>query len=259
MDLCFKPIILHYIESTSMLQKFLSAVVAEEWARHHEASIPEERHNLTRTSSLARDVAMKTLSYLQGKPPPAYHEMALALNRIHTETVTLLQMFATDCKLPMSSIPLLGCEIDITGIQEKAFTIDKANWALGREYTRLKDSLGRTKKKELAVIAEKRNAILASIERYNETKAQHDVRVSAAFAAAFVAFETTPDKVSPVVRGIMNGIKVLNFLFSKTFITGIFISERRKRGFAETVSVSPGELHSVLHTERPSTTSGKNR
>lgn len=155
---------------------------------------------------------MKVLQWLQGKTPPAYHEMALALNRIHAETVSLLQMFATDCKLPMSSIPYLGNEIDITGTKEKAFTIDRANWALDREYNRLKDSLGRTKKRELGVIAEKRSSILSTISRYNETKAQHDIRVSAAFAAAFVAFKGTPDKVSPVVKGLMNGIKVIQLL-----------------------------------------------
>jgi TATA-binding protein-associated factor len=191
-----------------MLQRFLTAVVAEEWAKQYEDSASESALSLVATSSLAREIATKTLDWLQGKTPPAYHEMALALNRIHMETVSLLQMFATDCKLPRSSVPFLGNEIDITGTKQKAFTIDRANWALDREYTRLKDSLGRTKKRELGVIAEKRTAVLANIARYNETKAQHDIRVSAAFAAAFVAFKSPPDKVSPVVKGMMNGIKV---------------------------------------------------
>jgi len=192
-----------------MLQKLLSAIVAEEWARQS-GTVPNVHRALSEGHSLSQDITMKTLAWLQGKSPPAYHEMAFALNRLHSETVSLLHMFATDCKLPMSSIPFLGNEIDITGTNEKAFTIDKANLALGREYTRLKDSLGKTKKKELAVITERRNAILGSVERYNDTKTQHDIRVSAAFAAAFVAFKTTPDKVSPVVKGIMNGIKVFS-------------------------------------------------
>lgn len=190
-----------------MLQKLLSAIVAEEWARQY-VTMPRAHHRLSESHSLSQVITTKTLAWLQGKTPPAYHEMAFALSRIHSETVALLHMFATDCKLPMSSIPSLGNEVDITGTNEKAFTIDNANLALGQEYTRLKDSLGKTKKKELAIIAERRNAILGSVERYNEAKAQHDIRVSAAFAAAFVAFKTTPDKVSPVVKGIMNGIKV---------------------------------------------------
>lgn len=211
-----------------MLQKFLTAVVAEEWARQYEASASETFVSLVDTTPLAREITTKTLDWLQGKTPPSYHEMALALNRIHAETVSLLQMFATDCKLPMSSIPFLGNEIDVTGAREKAFTIDRANWALDREYTRLKDSLGRTKKKELSVIAEKRSAILASIARYNETKAQHDIRVSAAFAAAFVAFKSTPDKVSPVVKGIMNGIKVLRCLCYLDLLPHWFPSRLKK-------------------------------
>jgi TATA-binding protein-associated factor len=32
--------------------------------------------------------------------------------------------------------------------------------------------------------------------------------VCAAFAAAYVALKNTPDKVSPIVKGVMNGIKV---------------------------------------------------
>jgi len=191
-----------------MLQKFLAAVIAEEWARQYEGTLSATRPPLLDTSSLAQEITVETLAWLQGKPPPAYHEMALALSRIHTDCVAVLHMFATDCKLPMSAIPFLGTDIDISGTKEKCFTIEKANWAVGTEYTRLKDLLGRTKKKELATIAEKRNAILASIERYNDVKIQHDVRVSASFAAAFVAFKSTPDKVSPVVKGIMNGIKV---------------------------------------------------
>ncbi|TFK42701.1 SNF2 superfamily chromatin remodeling protein [Crucibulum laeve] len=204
-DDLFRPILLHYIDSTSMLQKFLSAIVAEEWAREYNGAPPSA--SLIEVSELAKDLSTKTLSWLQGKPPAAYHEMAFSLSRIHADCVTLLQSFATDCKLPMSSIPFLGGDIDISGSNPDCFTIEAAKTAVGSTFTRLKDSLGRTKKKEVAVMTEKRNIIAATIERYIEVKTQHDTRVSAAFAAAFVAFQSTPEKVSPVVKGIMNGIK----------------------------------------------------
>lgn len=189
-----------------MLQKFLTAIVSEEWAR--ECSIISPTPPLIERSSLAKELSTKTLSWLQGKPPPAYHEMAFTLGRIHADCVALLHSFSSECKLPMSSIPFLGNEIDITGSRAGSFTIEIAQTAVGSMYTRLKDSLGRTKKRELASINEKRNKVVVSIERYIEVKLQHDIRVSAAFAAAFVAFKSTPDKVSPVVKGIMNGIKV---------------------------------------------------
>ena len=157
---------------------------------------------------LAGELSLRALGFLQGTPPTAYHEMAFTLHRIHAECYSLLHCFSSDCKIPISLIPHLGNEIDITGTKPECFTIDTAHEAVGAMYTKLKDSLGRTKKRELGVIAEKRRKVVQSIEHYAEVKAQHDTRVSAAFAAAFVAFRSAPDKVSPVVKGIMNGIKV---------------------------------------------------
>jgi TATA-binding protein-associated factor len=208
MEELFQPILLHYIDSTSMLQKLLTAIISEEWAREYDATALPSSPPLIEKSPLAQELSAKTLAWLQANPPAAYHEMALTLVRIHADCHSLLQCFAIDCKLPGSSIPFLGSEIDITGTKAGCFTIETAQAATGAMYTKLKDSMGRTKKKELAIMNEKRNKIIASIERYIDVKAQHDVRVSAAFAAAFVSFKSTPDKVSPVVKGIMNGIKV---------------------------------------------------
>jgi len=208
MENLFQPILVHYIESTSMLQKFLAAIISEEWAREHDANAPPSSKPLIEESPLAQELSRKTLSWLQANPPAAYHEMAFTLARIHADSFSLLHSFVRDCKLPISSIPQLGGEIDITGTKPGCFTIGTAQEAVGPMFVKLKESLGRTKKREVAVIAEKRLHVVASIERYHEVKTQHDVRVSAAFAAAFVAFKSTPDKVSPVVKGIMNGIKV---------------------------------------------------
>ncbi|RDB21258.1 putative helicase mot1 [Hypsizygus marmoreus] len=202
----FEPILLHYVDSSSMLQKFLAAVISEEWAREYD-SMSNAAVPLIEKSLLAKELSKKTLAWLQGSPPASYHEMAFTLNRIHADCIALLQSFSLDCKLPISSIPFLGSEIDVTGVKPGCFTIETAQQAVGSMYTRLKDSLGRTKKRELALINEKRSKVVASIDRYVEVKAQHDIRVSAAFAAAFVAFKSTPEKVSPVVKGIMNGIK----------------------------------------------------
>lgn len=189
-----------------MIQQFLSAIIVEEWAREYSLASPTP--TLIDSSPLARDLSTKILHWLQGNPPASYHEMTFALNRIHADSVGLLQLFVTDCKLPSSSIPYLGSDIDITGTNPRSFSIDTAQIAVGTLFNQLKDRLGRTKKKELAVLSEKRNKVVGSIERYLEVKTQYDIRVSAAFAAAFVAVKSPPEKVSPVVKGIMNGIKV---------------------------------------------------
>lgn len=204
----FRPILMHYVDSPSMLQKFLTAIIAEEWAREHSKRAKADSSLLIETSALAKDLSDKALGFLQNDPPAAYHEMAFTLSRLHGECYNLLQSFAFDCKLPASSIPSLGLEIDITGTRSDCFTIHTAEAAVGPMFDKLKDTLGRTKKKELAIIKEKRAHVVANVEHYGDVKAQYDVRVSAAFAAAFVAMRGTPDKVSPIVKGIMNGIKV---------------------------------------------------
>jgi Domain of unknown function (DUF3535) len=192
-----------------MLQKVLAAIVIEEWAKHYDAEpSTSKRPSLIEVSSLAREMSNRTLAWLQGEPPAAYHEMAFTLARIHGECTNLLQSFAFDCKVPWTEIPTLSTEIDLTGSKQGGFSLASAEAAVEENYTKLKERLGKTKKRELAVIAEKRKTVISSIERYKEVKTQHDIRVCAAFAAAYVALKNTPDKVSPIVKGVMNGIKV---------------------------------------------------
>ncbi|KAH9038908.1 hypothetical protein EDB85DRAFT_2072591 [Lactarius pseudohatsudake] len=207
-DDTFQSILLHYVDSSSMLQKVLAAIVVEEWAKHYEADLStSKRQPLMEASTLAREMSTRTLAWLQSEPPTAYHEMAFALARIHGECTNLLQSFAFDCKVPWSEIPTLGTEIDLTGSKQGGFSLASAEAAVEQDYLKLKERVGKAKKKELAVISEKRKTVLSSIERYKEVKTQHDIRVCAAFAAAYVALKSTPDKVSPIVKGVMNGIK----------------------------------------------------
>lgn len=208
----FSPILPHYIDSASMLQKFLTAIIVEEWAREHDR---ESAQPLIEGSSLAKELSAKTLAWLEAGPPAAYHEMAILLSRLHAECYNLLQGFATECKLPPMSIPTLGTTIDLTGTDSTAFNIESAKAATGPIFTTLRDLLGRKKAKELAVLSEKRDQIEAGIKRYLDTKTEYDIRVSAAFAAAFIALKSTPEKVTPLVKGIMNGIKVRAFFFCR--------------------------------------------
>ena len=224
----FRPILIHYVDSPSMLQKFLAAVVTEEWARECDVRTQPNDVLLLDRSLLARDLATKVLQFLQGEPPSSYHEMMYTLARLHAECFALLHAFNHDCKLPVSMIPNLGQEIDITGTRADAFTISTAQKAVGEMFDKLKDALGRTKKKELAIIKEKREHVAANIERYAEVKAQYDIRVSAAFAAAFVGLKATPDKVSPIVKGIMNGIKVSSTFSALLHHTLKLVLERRE-------------------------------
>ena len=81
----FRPILKHYIGSTSMLQRFLAAIVAEEWARMYDETAPPDAPLLIKMSPLADELSTAALVWLQEDPPAAYHEMAFSLARIHGE------------------------------------------------------------------------------------------------------------------------------------------------------------------------------
>lgn len=182
--------------------------------------------------------------------------MALSLARIHGECYTLLQSFSTDCKLPFTAIPSLGSEIDITGEREGCFTIEVGKKAVGPMFDRLKDMLGRTKKRELGIISDRRLKVVSSIDHYLEVKVQHDIRVSAACAAAFVAFKSTPDKVSPIVKGVMNSIKVSVTISCRNPRTDCR-TERRERRFADPISRCSWILRQILRRPQPHATAGQ--
>lgn len=165
---------------------------------------------LVKELNLALDISSEILNFLQSEPPTAYREMALSLAHILGECTALLQAFLHVCKVPAKLVPQLGTAMDVKGIQEGAFTIEMAQRDVGPVFTRLKESLGRTEKKELITQHDKKLGLEASILHYRDVKNQHDIRVSAAFVSAFVALKVVPEKVSPIVKGIMNGVKVID-------------------------------------------------
>jgi len=245
----FRPILKHYIGSTSMLQKFLAATIAEEWARMYDETVPPDAPLLIKMSPLADELSTAALVWLQEDPPAAYHEMAFSLARIHGECYNLLQSFSTDCKLPFTAIPSLGSEIDITGEREGCFTIEVGKRAVGPMFDKLKDMLGRTKKRELGIISDKKLKVVSSIDHYLEVKVQHDIRVSAACAAVFVAFKSTPDKVSPIVKGVMNSIKVS--VTTPCRNKANYGTERGERRFADPLSSCGRILRQILRRPQP--------
>lgn len=254
-DDLFRPLLAHYVDSPSMLQKFMTAVIVEEWAHKYEdisaikaTETGEHIYALIANNRLARELGVTMGSWLQSDPPVAYHEMSIHLSRIHGDCGALLQSFAFDCKIPQTMIPVLSPNIDINGTAEGGFNITVAERVVGPIFTELKTTLGRSKKKEVINLQDKRLRIESSIKHYNEVKVQHDVRVSAAFACAYVALKHSPNKVSPIVKGIMNGIKACIFSTNTSSPANAFLPIRAKRTSTckhVPLSLSPRSLPSV--------------
>ncbi|KAF8590478.1 SNF2 chromatin remodeling protein [Ramaria rubella] len=202
----FGGLLRHYIVSASMLQRLLTATIIEEWARE-----ADMRHDTALVShcSFAENLGQIMLAFLDGQPPEFYHEMAHTLTRLLQDCTALLAGFSTECKVNITKIPSLGTTIDITGKGEdlEAFTLVKARLAVGEHFTKLKASLGRTKKREVAALEDRRKNIATAIATYETTKNRHDVRVSAAFAAAVVALRIQMPKLTPIIKSLTAGVR----------------------------------------------------
>lgn len=209
-DEMFGGLLKHYIVSASMLQRLLAAIIIEEWA--HQADIGNGQP-LLNVSPLAETLGQTMLTFLESPAPEFYHEMALSLTRLMHDCTALLNSFSTDCKIVYSKIPRLGNSIDITGHGDsEAFTLAKARLAVGEHFTKLKSSLGRTKKREVALLGEKRKSIVAAIDQYEQTKTRHDVRIFAAFAASVVALRVQLTKLTPIIKSLTAGVRVSTYV-----------------------------------------------
>jgi TATA-binding protein-associated factor len=204
----FGGLLRHYIVSASMLQRLLTATIVEEWAREADVLRPDAA--LVLFCSFAESLGQTMITFLDGQTPEFYHEMAYILTRLLQDCSSLLTSFSTECKVHVSKIPQLGSTIDITGRGEdpEAFTLEKAHQAVGGHFNKLKATLGRTKKKELAVLEDRRKVIIVAIAQYESTKNQHDTRVSAAFAAAIVALRVQMPKLTPIIKSLTAGVRV---------------------------------------------------
>lgn len=198
-----------YQESTSMLQQFLAATIVREWANEFCAqSRPRPTQSLRATSPLADNMIQRFFAYLQADPPTSYYEMYLNLSHISSSCHALLDMFQRDAKVPPSKIPALPTTIDTNGTIEGAFSIDMARSIIGSTFEELRSQVTKARRKELPAIDIKQREIAASISQYGEIKEQHDARVSAAIAGALIALREMPPKLNPVIRSVMNGVKV---------------------------------------------------
>ncbi|KAH7107356.1 SNF2 superfamily chromatin remodeling protein [Auriculariales sp. MPI-PUGE-AT-0066] len=209
-DELFGPLLRHYSASTSMLQKLLTGTIVEEWARESERLGGANYRPLLETSPLAAELGQTMLSVLEGTAPPpkSYFEMGPPLVRLGNECTALMQGFVSQCKLPREKVPAVPTMIDVDGsMGPDAFSLDTAKTIVNSTFAKTKEQLGRTKKKELAALDERRKKIIENISLYEESGTQHEIRVAAAYAAAVIALHLTPTQLTPIVKGIMNGIK----------------------------------------------------
>lgn len=210
----FHQLVLEYLGSTSSHQLIFVSVVVEEWAKAVDerasaagAALPPPP--LPEVDEHARVLVGHLIAVLEGRIPSSYYEMLLFLGQIYTECQTLLGAFVTDGLLAPELIPVLPPSLVPTDPPVDIFGIETAAHIVGPVFDALVANVGRkTAKVALPDLREKQARVVGSIGFYRTMKERHDRQVQAAVAAAVISLRTLPAKLNPVIRSIMNGIKV---------------------------------------------------
>lgn len=135
--------------------------------------------------------------------------MLLFLGQIYTECQTLLNAFVTEGKVNPEIIPALPPSLVPLDPPVDIFGIETASHIAGPVFDAL---VANVSKKTLKVVhpslKEKQMRVVGSIGFYLSMKDRHDRQVQAAVAGAVISLRTLPAKLNPVIRSIMNGVKV---------------------------------------------------
>ncbi|KAG9012882.1 TATA-binding protein-associated factor mot1 [Tulasnella sp. 427] len=197
-----------YDVSRSMLQRFLSATIIQEWAIAADAkSTLEPPISLCQSSPLAAELAARLIKAIESPPPATYHEQFHDLAKLQKDCQSLVNAFHTEVQVSMPRIPTLPVELDFDGGDKTRFSAALAEETVTKKFDELKALVGKPKRKNWNNLNEKRKQLQVSLERYQKTKKSYDVRVMSAVAAAIVGLRNLPEKKNPIIHGIMDGTK----------------------------------------------------
>lgn len=135
--------------------------------------------------------------------------MTVLLTRIQAESQGLVNAFAVEGKVKRDKLPELPTTVDALREADDVFSLATARSVAMTHFETLSTALSKAMTKTvLPALKERQRKLLSSIGLFVVMKEKYDVQVFAAMAGAMVALRTMPAKLNPIIRSIMNGVKV---------------------------------------------------
>lgn len=177
----------------------------QEWAIEYEASHPGD--TLTKAIPLSLELHKTVLDALNADAPIYYHETQNQFVHIRTVSLGYIDSFISDPKFASAPNPNIPSEVAPTrgeGVFELSHAQQTVEWLDGLHAILAKPK----KKKDTNRIDEAKRALRSYILKFEEDQGVYDVQVAANFAGTAVALKSVPAKLNPLIRGVMNGVKV---------------------------------------------------
>lgn len=201
-----------YLASPSAHQVYMASTIITQWAQAVDLSHADAQSQaLGSTDPVAQDLSATLLTTFERPSPASYSEMSTLLKKIHAECHALLSAFATEGKVAKDRIPTLPTRVDPTSSSSSAtsFTLATAQTTITSHFDALAAHLSKYAIKHiLPQLRDRRTKVMVSVGRYGVMKDRYDVQVTAGLASALVALRVLPPKIGPVVKAIMDGVKV---------------------------------------------------
>jgi TATA-binding protein-associated factor len=188
-----------YLASPSAHQVYMASSIITEWFAN----------NVDKSDPLAGEVTTILLGYFEQPRPATYSEMTALLKRIQSDCQALMTAFNTEGKVSKDRIPTLPTTIDPLGSSSNSFSLATAQTVISSHFDALSKLLSKhASKNVLPSLKDRQMRIMMSVGKYGVMKERYDTQVMAGIGGALVALQTLPAKIGPVVKAIMDSIKV---------------------------------------------------
>jgi TATA-binding protein-associated factor len=178
-----------YLASPSAHQVYMAASIIVEWV------------NDSAASPMPDDITALLTQHFEKPLPATYSEMTVLLKRIQADCQALFTAFGAEGKVPKSRIPSIP-PID-------KFSLESAQIITAQHFDALASLLNQTAKKNvLPSLKDRQMRIMVSLGRYGLMKERYDTQVRGGIGGALVALKSLPVKIGPVVKAIMDSVKV---------------------------------------------------
>lgn len=197
------------LKSASAHKIFLASVIVQEWAINMDGQQEGELVCLGKNDKDGTALAATLIEFVEKPPPATYHEMSVILQRIQAECQALLTAFAMEGKVSKDKIPTLPTQVDPLSSSASVFSLKTAQSAVGPHFDALSKLVKpAVKATVLPSLQGRQRKIMASIGFFSIMKERYDVQVSTAVCGALIALRVMPAKFGPVVKSVMDGVRV---------------------------------------------------
>lgn len=184
----FHDLIKESQSSESWFTRSYGGYLTSEWTK----ALQAREHTMDSSSKDSLSALFSSL--MSATAPPQYTELGRHFTILERECEQLLQE-AKGYKIPAKRLPSLRKPLTLDGAKELASgVVDAAP-------QRLDES-------KLSALKDRKERVLNVISNCRSSKDIFDVRVEASRGGAVVALDCVPQKLNPLIRGLMNSLKV---------------------------------------------------